>query len=1114
MGGGFSHSQNQVFLGIKPKFISLVALSVLSSSTLYANGIWQPTNSGTGCEVGSGNECTVISTINNGLQTSTTGQIQNLIISLEGKVTPSTDIVAVNAGKNTTIDTIQNNGTIIGGSNKASVNIGENGTSGGGSTITNFINNGMIGNGTSKYGITVWGTTNNKSSITNFTNSGTISSLKDGVYLGNTVITNFTNSGSLISSSGVALNIKDGTSITKLENSGTISGSNGISIEKNVNISNLYNTGTIIGSENGVFFNKGEAGENKIETFVNTGYIKGGSQTSSYYPLQQNSGVMFSNKGVKTFENKGTIEGAAGILFTDSDMDSFINSGTIKATGNGGKFSDGIVLSIYGNDVQSIDIETFENSGFIYSEHGDGIKIHEDVKIGTFINRGTIEAKNNGFSLEGFGSGQPGSTTIGKFINESGSKIIGGANGIVIPDKSSSNVDLGEMEIKGEVEGSSGAGVVVGQDQEVTGQIIISGTVTGGQAGIVNQGSIGSSNEEGNKGGITVSEGGSITSSSGGSGIVNQGNGSITGEIKVESGGNIEGGITNTGSGTITGDIKVEEGGKLESITNTSNSETGISGSITNSGDNNLEISNSGNIGGKVESTGSGSTSISNSSGGNITGGISSSGSGSTSIKNEEGGKIDNGITVSGGGKVDISNSGTVGKDSEGNTVKVEDSSSNVNIKDWVVSTDKDGNLDKVVVGGSGANNVKVDNITVDQSGLDLGKLENIDNIITGVDKNNVSNVGVNGNGELNLVLDPSTGKLLPAIQTAASVAAAASKSLVTTTTRRTIFIDNVVGNVMQSFSIMNNSSAQKLAMSDKNSLFASANDIMQSDITSNGAYNKTKEHSIFVLPYKSFQYVDLGIQGISKGHTEGIIAGYATIKDSGVYGLYIGKEKTTMGVDNSSGEKYFDVDNQTYYAGLKYFTPVYSLLQNEDVFVKVHSKIALIKNDLQKYIGKNTASANPNSYAYGLTLGTGINYAYGNNIFTPEFALGYEGGYTEAYSMEGAAALKHERYYVNKLNLFNAQGSFSWYRDWLPNIKTVLQAGYKFAINPTVESTVNFGTGATTGESKLNRWNEFLGASVIIPLNDAFFFSLNYNGSFAKNGQTHTGYAQFNYAW
>ncbi|MCW1863858.1 hypothetical protein OLQ14_03330, partial [Campylobacter jejuni] len=103
--------------------------------------------------------------------------------------------------------------------------------------------------------------------------------------------------------------------------------------------------------------------------------------------------------------------------------------------------------------------------------------------------------------------------------------------------------------------------------------------------------------------------------------------------------------ITNTGSGSISGSITVESGGKLDSITNTSSSSTGISGSITNNSNNNLKISN---------------------------------GKGAT---------IGGGITNNGSADLIISNQGSVGKDEKGNTV-TNNGSGKVGIKDWLVSSD------------------------------------------------------------------------------------------------------------------------------------------------------------------------------------------------------------------------------------------------------------------------------------------------------------------------------------------------------------------------------------------------------------------------------------------
>ncbi|MBC2826165.1 hypothetical protein H5A00_08695, partial [Campylobacter jejuni] len=115
----------------------------------------------------------------------------------------------------------------------------------------------------------------------------------------------------------------------------------------------------------------------------------------------------------------------------------------------------------------------------------------------------------------------------------------GGSTGAVL---SSDSIEVKQGAV---VEGGN-SGIYIGGGKEIDTQITISGSVTGGTAGIVNEGVIGgsSSSEDSSTGGIIIS-GGSVSSSSGGSGIVNQGNGSITGEIKVESGGSVEGGITN-----------------------------------------------------------------------------------------------------------------------------------------------------------------------------------------------------------------------------------------------------------------------------------------------------------------------------------------------------------------------------------------------------------------------------------------------------------------------------------------------------------------------------------------------------------------------------------------
>ncbi|ECL6440084.1 autotransporter outer membrane beta-barrel domain-containing protein [Campylobacter jejuni] len=871
-------------------------------------------------------------------------------------------------------------------------------------------------------------------------------------------------------------------------------------IQINANVKTLTNKGTIKGDGISIRLN------GTIETLTNEGIMDGKS-----------TGI-YMNKGfVKTLTNSGTINQnnsatwAAGIkLENDSTIENIINTGSIHSNAFGIAVTHGKFGTL-----------TIKDGGTVYGKY-EGIGVGQWQTLGDLYIDGSsskIYGEENGIALDANSRTQ-------KIELKNGGIIKGKINGIRLDNGASLS---GEMILSGEgsrVEGGSGAGIL-NRSGKIEGSITIkdgatvtatsnhaianyrSGSITGGitvsgkntklQGNISNIGnaSIGSD--------IKIEDGAKVEG-----GLVNQGNGSISGSVQVSGGSSIDS-ITNEGNGVISGSITVDKNSKLDSITNTSTSSTGISGSITNNSDNKLEISNSGNIGGKIESTGSADMVISNSNGGTISGGISSSGSGSTSISNSQGSTINNGITVSGSAQVEISNQGSVGKDKNGNTV-TNNGSGSVGIKDWLVSTDKNtGKLNTVVIGGSGKDNVKVENITVDQSNVDLEELNDINNIISGVNQNNIGNIGTNGSGEISLSFDPITGKLTTDFNLNASISGATFRSLISTTSRRSTFIDNVMGNSMQSFVLASSSKSQSIAMSEKGNLYADASDYIKSDLN-NGSYGSNKEHSLFILPYTSSQNVELSLNEESKGHTKGTIIGYSTLKDSGIYGVYAGYEDTKM------GSTYFDINNRTYYAGLKYFNTLFTTEKGQEVYIKAQGKAALIKNDLTEKIGNNEAKAEPNSYAYGVNTALGMNFISNKDIFSPEIGLAYEGGYTEAFSMKdtiGQATVKGgERTYANYLNLFSTKTSLTWFRDWLPNLKTSVELGAKFNINPKVEAKARFGNIKVSDEFDLPRVQKFVSTSFIVPVNEAFYFSLNYNGMFDKDGNTHTGFAQFNYLW
>ncbi|EAL8811740.1 autotransporter outer membrane beta-barrel domain-containing protein [Campylobacter jejuni] len=1071
-------------------------------------------------------------TINN-LQTSTktiSGTGNTLVIESSGTITISNGgQQAVNFQPNSSTSTFLNKGTLIGGNNTASVQLGANGNNG--VNIETFDNQGIIGNGSSKFGVTVFGggKDNSKSIINNFSNSGTIhSNAGESIYFGNANISSFVNSGTIKSKQGAGVNISQGTSIENFNNTGTIEGKRiGVNVRSTINT--FVNNGLIAATNDGIQINA------NVKTLINKGTIKG--HVTSIRSL---------GGTIETLTNEGIMDGkSAGIYMSGGRVKTLINKGTINHTDSSVGWGAGIKLENGGTIENIINTGTVNSAGFgISVTHGkfgtltikDGGKVYgkyEGIGVGQWQTLGDlyIDGSSNNGRVSGIYSDQRGisldaNSRTQKIELKNGGIIKGKVHGIRLDNGASLS---GEMILSGKgsrVEGGSGAGIL-NRSGKIEGSITIkdgatvtatsnlaianyrSGSITGGitvsgkntklQGNIINIGnaSIGSD--------IKIEDGAKVEG-----GLVNQDNGSISGSVQVSGGSSIDS-ITNEGNGAISGSITVDKDSKLDSITNTSTSSTGISGSITNNSDNKLEISNSGNIGGKIESTGSADMVISNSNGGTISGGISSSGSGSTSISNSQGSTINNGITVSGSAQVEISNQGSVGKDENGNTV-TNNGSGSVGIKDWLVSTDKNtGKLNTVVIGGSRAFNVKVENITVDQSNVDLEELNDINNIISGVNQNNIGNIGTNGSGEISLSYDPITGKLTTDFNLNASISGATFRSLISTTSRRSTFIDNVMGNSMQSFALASSSKSQSIAMSEKGNLYADASDYIKSDLN-NGSYGSNKEHSLFILPYTSSQNVELSLNEESKGHTKGTIIGYSTLKDSGIYGVYAGYEDTKM------GSTYFDINNRTYYAGLKYFNTLFTTEKGQEVYIKAQGKAALIKNDLTEKIGNNEAKAEPNSYAYGVNTALGMNFISNKDIFSPEIGLAYEGGYTEAFSMKdtiGQATVKGgERTYANYLNLFSTKTSLTWFRDWLPNLKTSVELGAKFNINPKVEAEARFGNIKVSDEFDLPRVQKFVSTSFIVPVNEAFYFSLNYNGMFDKDGNTHTGFAQFNYLW
>ncbi|EQA8510786.1 autotransporter outer membrane beta-barrel domain-containing protein, partial [Campylobacter jejuni] len=447
------------------------------------------------------------------------GTGNTLVIESGGTITISNGgQQAVNFTQGSSTTTFKNQGTLIGGSNAASVNLGTNNQNG--ATIETFTNEGIIGNGSSKFGVTVWGTNNSKSTINNFTNSGTIySNTGESIYFGNANISSFANSGTIKSRQGAGVNISRGTSIENFNNSGTIEGKkDGIQI--NANVKTLTNKGTIQGSSAPIRSSGGT-----IESLINEGTMKG-----------ESIGIYMSGGLVKTLINSGTINQnnsatwAAGIkLQSNSTIENIINTGSIRSNAFG--------ISVTGGKFGTL---TIKDGGQVYAKYS-AIGVGRSQTLGDLYIDGSsskIYGEENGIALDANSRTQ-------KIELKNGGIIKGKIHGIRLDNGASLS---GEMILSGEgsrVEGGSGAGIL-NRSGKIEGSITIKDgatvTATSNHA-IANylSGSI--------TGGITVS--GKNTKLQGN--ISNIGNASIGSDIKIKDGAKVEGGLVNQGNGSISG---------------------------------------------------------------------------------------------------------------------------------------------------------------------------------------------------------------------------------------------------------------------------------------------------------------------------------------------------------------------------------------------------------------------------------------------------------------------------------------------------------------------------------------------------------------------------------
>ncbi|ENE6868717.1 autotransporter outer membrane beta-barrel domain-containing protein, partial [Campylobacter jejuni] len=566
--------------------------------------------------------------------------------------------------------------------------------------------------------------------------------------------------------------------LEKLINEGTIKGYIGIGDKAGF-------TGTVTvktfenkngGTIDGEIYMATKTGTISIENFTNQGTI---TSNNKNYPAVYFQG---NNIHIKTFENTGFISGSAddliygnfnvagGVSMSGGTIDTFKNSGTIQSTGTENNPA-GVKLNF-------VTVKTFENKGFISGTIG---VLTTQGTIDNFINKGTIESTSTG--------GGEAAIKIRTAYNKTNPSQTPATNASAITHF------INEGTIK-----SASDGVLIESGNKI-GTLTNKGTIESKSNGIsFYDNGPGSSPDKTHLGKIILEKGSSIKAGNNGINIDHE----TTRSIKVA-------GIEVKAGASVSGD---EAGIVNEKI---------IGGDDKKGG-----IIISGEVSGRIAG-------ILNKGKGSIAGSIVVENGGKLdSIINDEGATIGRGITHDGEGDLVISNQGLVGKNDDGNTV-TNNGSGSVRIKEWLVTTDESTHrLRTVHVGGKNTANVKVTHITVDQRDLNLNELNDITNIISGVSTNNIANVKTNGGGEISLSYDPISARLSTDVQLNASIAGANFRSSVATASKRATFIDNVMANAMQSFSLDSSGKSQKIALSEKGNLYADASDYIASDYIKN----------------------------------------------------------------------------------------------------------------------------------------------------------------------------------------------------------------------------------------------------------------------------------------
>lgn len=889
------------------------------------------------------------------------------------------------------------------------------------------------------------------------------------------------------------------------------------------NIATIFNGGNLATINNSA--NIGTIDNTTTQAVTTTTVSRTGTLT-----LTNNAGGsidLISNSVAGAILNLGTNSGSIATLNNQGTINTnFVNIGTLTSFINGGILSGSL-------DNQS--------SGTI----GD-ISITGSIRDG-ISNAGTIATINNNSVVTIANT----TGSISSIVNSASATLNFGANGGSIGALDNQGTISTNLTNTGTLGTLINVGTLLGSLDNQSGGIINDINNTGSiRDGISNAGVI-----RGTLSNSSVSNL-SITNTSSIANIVNTTAATLnnTGNIKSISNTSNSATLNLVVAGTIgTIDNQGTISGNIDGLTDKISNTGTILGTISNSSNSNLSISNSGIVAGGLKASGSSSINLTSSGDNSVLGGVSNEGSGKITVSGLT--AIKNPGSNPSSGTYDIKNSG-------GGSVEV--TNLFVDLEPYVRSYQTHGNFSsayksRVSLGGSDMDSIDIDHVTVRLTGgvpLDefLKQTVNVSQFINGAFgdsnrdahdcsggdvancevqtdaegkevkiyagkgsslikglKDNIRNdkfITIQGDKAFKLELGDEYGNFSVVATPQSSPAATTTKVFLSSMKTNTAFVDNVVSSSIEDlkyyFQSPVNDDQRKtkaLYLHDKNELYASlASDLVsQNVLKENSSY--LDDATVYILPYFSSQSVHLDNGDTAKGHSRGLIAGYtASTKNNTFYSIYGGYQDTDMSSQD------YDTGFRTLYAGFKVSDSLTNLRNNVEFFVQYDGKIARTLNSIRNNeVSAN--NANPKSYSWSLGADLGVNFFVGENTFTPQIGLGYEGGVIGAYTLV-------EKYDKTRFNTYHTRARVAWAREWGTHLQTVVEAGVRYYFNPEVEFGYELGGNHIKGKDKFARQSGFIGTDFIIPLNQDFYFKLSYNGVFSRDAKSHTGLAKFNYSF